>query len=132
MPSGAYRLPSAVSKETFEALKAVLVANSKGLRVTRDGAAGYELYTAGPVEFAGRKFPNVFFVAVREGKNDTALHFFPIYSHPKQFADLPVTLRKKMTGKSCFHFKTVDTELLDAVAAMLARGREIYSDAAKT
>lgn len=115
-----------MSTETFAALKAVLVAHSSGLRVTKDGTAGYELYTAGPIELAGRKLPNVFFAAVKEGKNDTALHFMPIYSHPRRFDDLPSRLKKKMTGKSCFHINTADPELLDAVSAMLERGREIY------
>ena len=121
-----------VSKETFEALKSVLVAQSSGMKVTQDGPSGYSLHVNGPIELAGRNLPDLFFAAVKEGKNDTALHFFPIYSHPKLFADLPATLRKKMTGKSCFHFKTTDPDLLEAVAAMLARGREIYSDPART
>ena len=121
-----------MSKETFEAVKSVLVAQSEGMLVTQDGPTGYALHVAGPIELAGRNLPDLFFAAVREGKHDTALHFFPIYSHPQRFADLPAPLRKKMTGKSCFHIKTADVELLDAVAAMLARGREIYSDPAKT
>jgi hypothetical protein len=121
-----------MSNETLTALKAVLVAHSEGLRVTKDGPSGYELYTAGPIEFQGRKFPDMFFAALKEGKNDTALHFMPIYSHPTRFADLPPRLRKKMTGKSCFHFKTADPELLEAIAVMLARGREIYAGAATT
>jgi hypothetical protein len=121
-----------MSMETFEALRSVLVAQSNGMQVTQDGPSGYALHTRGPIELAGRNLPNVFFAAVKEGKNDTALHFFPIYSHPQRFEDLPATLRKKLTGKSCFHIKTADAELLDAVAAMLARGREIYSDPAKT
>ena len=121
-----------MSRESFDALKAVLIAQSDGMRVTEDGPRGYALHTGGPVELAGRNLPNAFFAAVKEGKNDTALHFFPIYSHPQRFADLPAALSKKMTGESCFHIKVADPELLDAVAAMVTRGREIYSDLAKT
>jgi hypothetical protein len=120
-----------VSKETFEALKSVLVAQSDGMKVMQDGPSGYSVHVSGPIQLMGRSFPDLFFAAVKEGKNDTALHFFPIYSHPKLFADLPSTLRKKMTGKSCFHFRTADPDLLEGVAAMLARGREIYSDPAR-
>lgn len=115
-----------MSSETLEALRGVLVAQSDGMRVTRSSAAGYELHTAKPVEFEGRKVDSVFFAAVREGKNDTALHFMPIYTHPTRFEDLPAQLRKRMTGKSCFHIKTADPELLKAVEAMLKRGRQIY------
>jgi hypothetical protein len=115
-----------VSKETFDALKAVLVAHSKGLRVTKDEATHFQLHTAGPVEFEGRKLPNIYFAWLKEGKHDTALHFFPIYSHPQRFADLPPNLRKKLTGKACFHIKTVDSDLLESVGGMLERGREIY------
>ena len=86
----------------------------------------FQLHTAGPVEFEGRKLPNIYFAWLREGKHDTALHFFPIYSHSKSFDDLPPALRKKLTGKACFHFKTADPEMLEAVGAMLERGLEIY------
>jgi hypothetical protein len=113
-----------MSKETFEALKALLVAHSEGLRITRDGALGPGSIVVGPKSSA-RPWRD-FFAAVREGKSDTALHFMPIYSHPDSFEDLPPSLRKKLTGKSCFHFKTVDAETLDAVGAMLDRGRELY------
>ena len=113
-----------MSKETFEALKAVLVAHSDGLRVTKDGALGPGSIVVGPKSSA-RPWRD-FFAAVREGKKDTALHFMPIYSHPHRFDDLPVDLRKKLTGKSCFHFKTADPEMLEAVGAMLERGRQIY------
>ena len=36
-----------------------------------------------------------------------------------------------MTGKSCYHIKAADADLLDAVAAMLARGRAIYIGSSK-
>lgn len=111
------------------ALKTVLVAHSKGLRVTKDSATHYQLHTAGPVEFEGRKLPNIYFAWLKEGKNDTALHFFPIYSHPHNFEDLPPKLRKRLTGKACFHFKATDQEMLEAIAAMLERGRKIYAGA---
>ena len=113
-----------MSKETFEALKAVLVAHSDGLGVTKDGALGPGSIVVGPKSSA-RPWRD-FFAAVRKGKKDTALHFMPIYSHPHRFDDLPVDLRKKLTGKSCFHFKTADPEMLEAVGAMLERGRQIY------
>jgi hypothetical protein len=113
-----------MSKETFEALKTVLVAHSKGLRVTRDGALGPGSIVAGP-KSSERPWRD-FFAAVREGKNYTALHFMPIYSHPSKFEDLPGDLRKKLTGKACFHFKTVDPETIEMVGAMLDRGRDIY------
>jgi hypothetical protein len=118
-----------MSKESFAALKVVLVAHSEGLRVTKDAATHFQLHTAGPVEFEGRKLPNSYFAWLKEGKNDTALHFFPIYSHPQRFEDLPPKLRKKLTGKACFHFKAIDPEMLGAIAAMLERGREIYGGA---
>jgi hypothetical protein len=119
-----------VSKETFEALKAILVAHAEGLRVTKDGAFGPGSIVIGP-QASARPWRD-FFAAVREGKSDTALHFMPIYSHPHRFDDLPPRLRKTMTGKSCFHIKTADPELLEAISAMLDRGHEIYMSAGKT
>jgi hypothetical protein len=113
-----------MSNETFEALETVLLGHSRGLRVTRDGALGPGSVVVGPKDNA-RPWRD-FFAAVRPGTKYTAFHFMPIYSHPHRFEDLPPRLRKKMTGKSCFHITTTNPELLDSIAAMLKRGREIY------
>jgi len=37
-----------MSKETFEAMKSVLVSQSEGMLVTQDGPSGYALHIAGP------------------------------------------------------------------------------------
>jgi DNA-binding transcriptional ArsR family regulator len=95
-----------VSRETFDALKAVLVAHSKGLRVTKDEAMHFQLHTAGPVEFEGRKLPNIYFAWLKEGKHDTALHFATGLSDSALSNQLSVlegagyvTIRKSFVGK---------------------------------
>lgn len=101
------------------------MAHSAGLRVTSDTPKMYEL-TAHEVELLGQKRQGVFFASVIEAEKDTAFYFFPIYTHPDRFEDISAPLRKKMTGKSCFHITKADPELLQEVAGMLERGREIY------
>jgi hypothetical protein len=103
----------------------VLAEHSAGLRVTSDTPKMYEL-TAHEVELLGQKRQGVYFASVLEAKNDTAFYFFPIYTHPDRFEDLSPRLRKKMTGKSCFHVSKADPKLLQEIADMLERGREIY------
>jgi hypothetical protein len=56
-------------------------------------------------------------------------YFFPIYTHPKEFADMPENLRKCLKGKSCFHIKKLDNDLSKSIRSALKKGFVIYKKA---
>jgi hypothetical protein len=69
------------------------------------------------------------FAAVRDGKTGTSYHFFPLYLWPELADDLDPLLRKRMTGKTCFTFKAVDTELFSGLHTLTELGFERYEAA---
>lgn len=59
------------------------------------------------------------FAAVQLKKNYVSLHLFPIYCQPDLIEGISDTLRKRMQGKSCFNFRTMDEVPLDELNALV-------------
>jgi len=68
----------------------------------------------------------VWFGAVRIGKNYVSYHLMPIYAFPDLLEGLSPGLKKHMQGKSCFNFTRTDEQLLQELATLTARGYERY------
>jgi len=50
----------------------------------------------------------------------------PVYVNPKLLERISTGLKKRMQGKSCFNFKTIDNPLLNELAGLTKKGFEIY------
>lgn len=68
-----------------------------------------------------------FFGAVRVGKSYVSFHLMPVYATPQLLDGISPGLRKRMQGKSCFNFKTVDEPLLQELEALTRRSFELFS-----
>ena len=79
----------------------------------------YGLESKKEVEIAGRKFPEVCFAAVIEQKGYVGFYYMPIYMNPKLAKDISPRLMKLLKGKSCFHIKTLDADLLRDIKSAL-------------
>ena len=112
--------------EIFNQLKTVTSKYSPPLTITRDNEKTYELVSTKAGEFAGRKFDKLYFSSVVIQKNYVTLHFFPIYTHPQNFTDIPLELKKIHKGKACFNIKQLDDDLLSQVEQLLQDGFELY------
>ncbi len=113
-------------ESVFKAVKPLLIPYGKKLDVRGDGEKNYAIYTVKPVTMFGREFPNLFFASVQIQKNFVGLYFFPIYTNPDKFTDLPPELKKCLKGKSCFHIKKSDPVLMKQIADLLKKGAELY------
>ena len=82
--------------EAFEALKKVLAAHAKGLKVTAEGPKGYALDT--PYSEKWKK--PLYFGGVHVMKNYVSFHLFPVYMFPDLLDGLSDGLRARMQGKS--------------------------------
>ena len=60
----------------------------------------------------------MFFGAVQLKKNYVSYHLMPVYTDPDLLATVSPELRKRMQGKSCFNFYTVDPALFEQLAAL--------------
>ncbi len=111
----------------FARLRGILAAHTPELPVMRDDAKAY---------YIGMKRSGVFFDSLPEkqkkkplmfgatirGKAYVSFHLIPVYACPDLRNDLSPELRKRMQGKACFNFSTVDEPLFEELAALTRRG----------
>ena len=61
-------------------------------------------------------------------KNYVSYYLMPVYMFPDLLNDIPDNLKKRMQGKSCFNFTSLDDELIDKLTDLtnksLARVRQ--------
>ena len=106
------------SAEVFAALRAILAAHAKELKVTADSPKGYSLNTP----YSGRWKKELFFGAVQVTKNYVSFHLFPVYMYPDLLEGATPELRARMQGKSCFNFRAPDAVLFAELAALAETG----------
>jgi hypothetical protein len=62
-----------------------------------------------------------FFAGVRVGKRYVSYHLMPIYALPDLVANISPELRRRMQGKSCFNFTSIDESLMTELEALTKR-----------
>ena len=105
---------------TFAALREILRPYAKRMIVVQDTPENYYLDTK-------HTAPNgkpLMFAAVRKGKSYVSFYLFPVYMFPELLHGLSPALKKRMQGKSCFNFKTIDEEQLRGLRELTKRGYE--------
>jgi len=73
-----------------------------------------------------KKVDGIYFSTVIPKSKDVRFYFFPVYTHKDQLGELPENLKKCLKGKSCFHIKKMDDELLKSIKALVAKSIEVY------
>ena len=102
----------------FAALRAILAAHKDRLKITQDTAVGF---STDALRLRDKGNP-VMFGAVRIGKNYVSFHLMPVYMNPRLQQTISPELKKRMQGKACFNFKTVDEELFRQLAELTSLG----------
>jgi hypothetical protein len=90
---------------TFATLRGILKPYAKRLLVQTDTPDGYMLALRDVNDRIGRP---MFFGGVRKGKAYVSYHLMGVYADPTLVKALSPELRKRMQGKSCFNFTTID------------------------
>jgi len=88
----------------FDALKPVFEQYGGRLAIQVDKPGEYYLET----KTAMRKGRRLQFGGVKIGKAYVSFHLMPIYMNPKLQATISPELKKRMQGKSCFNFTSLD------------------------
>ncbi|MGH9931274.1 MAG: hypothetical protein ACREA9_18865 [Pyrinomonadaceae bacterium] len=109
---------------TFEKLKAILKPYATKLIVVHDTDRNYYLDT----EYVMKNKQRLFFAAVRTGKAYVSFHLMPVYACPDLLAAISPELRRRMQGKSCFNFKSVDEKLFKELAKLTKAGFKRFND----
>lgn len=116
---------SAQLETVFERLSVIMRQFEDELVVKAREADNYYLETS---TVAKNKKP-VFFGAVQVKKNYVSYHLMPVYVFPELLGGMSEKLGKRMQGKSCFNFKSVDEETFKELAELTNRSFEQFKQA---
>ena len=112
--------------EILESLKKILSKFCKQLKVTRDSGKVYEIYCKKSVTVFNKQLDGMYFASAKILGGFVGFYFFPIYTHPKEFVNIPAEIRKCLKGKSCFHIKKLDKTLESQIKDMVKQGYDLY------
>lgn len=102
----------------FAALREVFQPFASRLKTTADTPNEYTLVTMSP----SNKGKPMYFGSVRSGKAYVSFHLMPLYSNAKLNRMVPPELKRRMQGKTCFNFKSVDSKLFAELAQLTEAG----------
>jgi len=109
----------------FAMLKKILQPYADKMVISNDVADEFYLNT--PFIMQNKK--PMYFGSVKINKNYVSFHLMPVYVFPELLNELSPNLQKHMQGKSCFNFKTSDTDLFNELSALVERGFVKYQSA---
>ena len=118
-------MPKPSLDETFVLLREMLAAHASHLIVTTDKPGNYQVASPTMKDRIGRP---LYFAGVKTGKNYVSYHLMPLYLLPGLLKSVPPQLKKRMQGKACFNFTTVDHEQLKELGALTKAGITAFRD----
>lgn len=111
----------------FNELKKLIAPYAKGHLIVRGDQPGqYGLGSDKPIEVAGRKYDEVYFAGLLVQKGYVGFYFMPVYAEPSLIKQLHPDLAKCLKGKSCFHIRKNDPELMRHIKDALKKGYDCY------
>ena len=109
--------------ETFSTLRRILLPYAKEMTVQVDKPGNYQIASPTMKDLIGRP---LFVAAVQIKKNYVSFHLMPVYACPELLNDLSPTLKKRMQGKSCFNFTTIEPAHVNELASLTKTGIARY------
>ncbi|MEM9003427.1 MAG: hypothetical protein AAGE59_07875 [Cyanobacteria bacterium P01_F01_bin.86] len=111
--------------DIFEQLKSILDGYTGELTCVKDDPGDFYLDTK---HIMKNKQP-LFFGSVQIKKNYVSYYLMPVYVFPDLLENISPELKRRMQGKSCFNFKSVDPTLFAALAQLTEAGYQRYKTA---
>jgi hypothetical protein len=108
----------------FSALKKVMAAYARQLHVVHDEPKKYYLVTKSKSWRGGP----MFFGAVISGKAYVSYHLMPLYFNPQLAQQISPELKRRMQGKTCFNFRSLDAPLMSQLSDLTKAGLEHYRE----
>jgi hypothetical protein len=104
--------------DTFATLRGMLDAHAKNLLVQVDKPGDYQVSSPAKSDRTGRP---LFVAAVQTRKNYISFHLMPVYMCPELVKTLSPALKKRMQGKACFNFTTIEPAQVKELSALTKR-----------
>jgi hypothetical protein len=113
-------------KTIFDTLRDQLQSYQPPLVNRADDDSHFDLWSVKDLVIEGRKRKDVFFAGVTIQKNFVGFYFMPVYVDTEIKNLFAPELLKLLKGKSCFHIKKLDEQLLGQINQALSEGFELY------
>src|ERR1043165_6136482 len=111
-------------RPVFERLKKIFAPYEPQMDVATDTKNIYILNT----RYLLKKNYPLAFGGVRLGKNYVSYHLFSIYATLDESIAMSPALKKRMQGKACFNFTTIDEALFKELTKLTKAGAKKFSD----
>jgi len=109
-------------RTVFARLKQIFAPHEKNMIVAQ---ATNKMYVLNTRHLLKKNYP-LMFGGVRLGKNYVSFYLMSVYATPDQ--PISPELKKRMQGKSCFNFTTVDEKLFKELEKLTKAGAKKFSD----
>jgi len=109
-------------QEIFDALKPLFEEYAGRLAIQVDEPGQYYLETKSGI----RQGQRLQFGGVKIGKAYVSFHLMPIYMNPALQKSISPDLKKRMQGKSCFNFTTLDPSHIAELKKLTQAGFEEF------
>jgi hypothetical protein len=119
---GIWKMTAPNFDQVFAKLRDILKPYEPRCTVVADKPGHYYLNSG----YSEKWKKELMFAAAEIKKNYVSFYLFPVYMFPDLLDGLSDGLKKRMQGKSCFNFKTVDELLLAELAALTQKGIERF------
>jgi hypothetical protein len=111
-------------RPVFERLKEIFAPYEPKMDVAQNTSNMYILNT----RYLLKKNYPLMFGGVRLGKNYVSYHLFSVYATLGEASPISPELKKRMQGKACFNFTTVDEKLFKELAQLTKAGAKRFSN----
>ncbi len=111
--------------EVFGQLRAILQPYADSLLVKQDGPDNYSL----DAPYSEKYGKELFFGAVQIKKRYVSYHLMPLYVFPDLVDTLSPALKKRLHGKSCLNFTSLDETQTEELARLTQASFEQYREA---
>lgn len=113
----------------FENIKKLLLPYVKAPIELVDGTGGMLcLVSRKPVVIANRPRKELWFAAILVQKGYVGFYYMPVYTAPEMKEVFQPELLKCLKGKSCFHIKKNDPQIMSQIKTSLKIGYQLYKD----
>lgn len=113
-------------KEMQKVLVDLLKEHLDVLRITSDTYEKFEVIGNVETMQGAKKVDGIYFAGVVPKPKDVRFYFFPIYTHKEKIGELPEQIKKFLKGKSCFHIKKINSEILKDLRKLIDKSIKVY------
>jgi len=118
-------MPKTSLSETFATLRDILAAQSEHLVVTVDKPGDFQVGSPDQQDRIGRP---LFVAGVKTRKNYVSYYLMPVYVMPRLVERLSLGLKKRLQGKACFSFTTIEADQVRELSKLTRTGIETFRD----